>query len=118
MIALDYLYYRILKLLKMMSLKNSFYHSRAVFFFSFVTALNVFTIVSWTGIAVLPNKYPFMLLAVLWFILWFRVFVAPKRYKGILQKFDNEPAIHAIIGGLATLVYIVVSFVVFVRFMG
>lgn len=115
MIALDYLYFRILKLIKLISLSNSFYYSRAVFFFSLMTGLNISSLISLLGFRIFENTYITIFGAIIWFVIWFRVFTTPRRYKEILHRFDNETVIGGIIGGVITVLYMIFSFIFFIK---
>jgi hypothetical protein len=67
------------------------------------------------GYDVFKNRHLAIFVTIIWFILWFRVFVTPKRYRRILQKFADETTLNEIIGGIITIVYMVISFVVFIK---
>lgn len=117
MIAIYYLYYRIFKLIKLISLKSSYFRGRVVFFFSMATGCNLVTLLKVIGINVLTNKFIIIICAFIWFIFWLKFFNNPDRLKKILELFDNETFLHKVFGGLGVIVYLIGSFIFFIKTM-
>jgi hypothetical protein len=80
-----------------------------------MTGLNISSFISLFGYRIFENTYITVFGAIIWFIIWFRVFTTPRRYKEILQRFDNETDVNGVIGGIITVLYMVFSFIFFIK---
>ncbi len=117
MIVIHYLYFRIFRLIKFVSLRSTYHKGRVAFFFAITTEANIITIFTIIGIDLLKNWFIIMSFSLAWLFFWISYFSKLNRLKLIIKRFNGESLSHQVLGSLGTVIYILLSFAVFIKVM-
>jgi amino acid transporter len=99
------------------SLKSSFIQGRVAFFFSLTTGSNLVSILKFSGINALKNQVLIIFLCLVWFFFWINYFSKAMVQNRISQRFGDETFLHKLLGGIGVVIYIIVSFLAFLKTM-